>query len=101
MNFEVPYERLTASLKIEYIPLKLALNDIIEEKSQTPSSIKNNDHVSNKDEVEEFYFSKTLYDIMLIGLLTFFCILVILYVIYYFVILRDSQNPEPHNLYVL
>jgi ATP-dependent Zn protease len=96
MNLEVPYEKLGIKNVVEYIPLKLALNDLNEEQNN-PQDISSHPLLSNFDNVNNAYYndknnSNEIGHIILISLLTLFCILVLLYAIYYFIILRGRQN---------
>ncbi|QAT90367.1 hypothetical protein KM622_gp081 [Spodoptera exempta nucleopolyhedrovirus] len=106
MSIDVPYERLGATTKVDYIPLKLALNDLPENKPDNVDSTganetSNNNNqpkvdikiASNNDNFQQPTHTKQqMYDALVLGMLTFFCILVLLYAIYYFVILRDRQK---------
>ena len=109
MSLDVPYERLGVSTKVDYIPLKLALTDL-------PDNDKNNNNNNDVDtdktkiahqpkinidtsssspsvgRAETAQSKQQFYDALVLGMLTFFCILVLLYAIYYFVILRDRQK---------
>ncbi|AIZ48645.1 ac78 [Agrotis segetum nucleopolyhedrovirus B] len=111
MSLDVPYERLGASSKVDYIPLKLALNDLSDNevdganKGADPSKnhgsgedkpkidINVRDSLETRQTTQEPPATKQqMYDALVVGMLTFFCILVLLYAIYYFVILRDRQK---------
>ncbi|AKN80652.1 hypothetical protein [Perigonia lusca single nucleopolyhedrovirus] len=106
MNFDIPYERFNNKNKVEYIPLKLALNDENtdnekgDQHSSSPSlsstSLFNNGELQNQQmnvgDHQYNYFEKRMVDILMLSLLTFFCVLVLLYAVYYFVILRDRQD---------
>jgi hypothetical protein len=103
MSLDVPYERLSPTLKVDYIPLKLALNDLpnsdVAAKNENDSGNDDQDNpkidinVPNKNVLlMNETAPKQMYDAMVLGMLTVFCILVLLYAIYYFVILRDRQK---------
>ncbi|UJZ89024.1 ac78 [Erannis ankeraria nucleopolyhedrovirus] len=99
MNLEVPYEKLGIKNVVEYIPLKLALNDLHEEQNNS-QDISSHPLLSNFDNLNNAYYNdknnsnniNEIVHIILISLLTLFCILVLLYAIYYFIILRGRQN---------
>ncbi|AYN45034.1 se74 [Alphabaculovirus alterspexiguae] len=104
MSIDVPYERLGAKTKVDYIPLKLALNDLPENKPENADGSGVNESNNNQPKVDiklpsgndnfqqPTYTKQQMYDALVLGMLTFFCILVLLYAIYYFVILRDRQK---------
>lgn len=107
MSFDVPYERLNSSTKVDYIPLKLALNDLPdngvvarESGDTTDATSENNEKpkididVAPTRELQHQPMSTKhqMYDALVLGMLTFFCILVLLYALYWFVILRDRQK---------
>nr|QGX02350.1 maco-A 105 [Mamestra configurata nucleopolyhedrovirus A] len=112
MSLDIPYERLSPTLTVKYIPLKLALNDIPDTSGGATANSKNsNDSAASTPKVsitvpEKRNYDtavanpKQMYDVLVLGMLTVFCILVLLYAIYYFVILRDRQKPttEPRIL---
>ncbi|WBB27225.1 AC78-like protein [Mythimna sequax nucleopolyhedrovirus] len=112
MSLDIPYERLSPTLTVKYIPLKLALNDIPDtsggggeaanskNSNDSPTAPKVNITVPEKRNYDTTVAnSKQMYDVLVLGMLTVFCILVLLYAIYYFVILRDRQKPtEPRIL---
>ena len=121
MSLDVPYERLGLNGKIEYIPLKLAIDDI-ENDATTKSGISNKTNNSNfakpssNGSVESFYDNaddKVYYNnnnnnnnnmlhFITICMLTVFCVIVLLYAVYYFIILRDRHNNalNPQLLFV-
>jgi hypothetical protein len=120
MSLDVPYERLGLNGKIEYIPLKLAIDDI-ENDAATKSGISNKTNNSNfakpssNGSVESFYDNaddKVYYNnnnnnnnmlhFITICMLTVFCVIVLLYAVYYFIILRDRHNNalNPQLLFV-
>ena len=121
MSLDVPYERLGLNGKIEYIPLKLAIDDI-ENDTTTKSGISNKTNNSNfakpssNGSVESFYDNaddKVYYNnnnnnnnnmlhFITICMLTVFCVIVLLYAVYYFIILRDRHNNalNPQLLFV-
>jgi hypothetical protein len=121
MSLDVPYERLGTSTKVDYIPLKLALTDLPETNGGGENEGKNNDAAKNNstdqpkiditDRAKSQHQQTTtttsvqskqqFYDALVLGLLTFFCILVLLYAIYYFVILRDRQKSTIKPSYML
>ncbi|ACI28799.1 agip98 [Agrotis ipsilon multiple nucleopolyhedrovirus] len=112
MSLDVPYERLGATTKVDYIPLKLALNDLTDngvdgggiDKKTDPSKNRGDGEDKPKIDINVRASRETpqaqeppatkqqMYDALVVGMLTFFCILVLLYAIYYFVILRDRQK---------
>ena len=104
MSLDVPYERLSATSKVDYIPLKLALNDLPEITDDSKHNTNFNDSkidINVPEARNEIDTSpKQMYDTLVLGLLTFFCILVLLYAIYYFVILRDRQKPIIKDSYM-
>ncbi|AWW14429.1 p78/83 [Hyposidra talaca nucleopolyhedrovirus] len=98
MNLDVPYERLGIKNTVEYIPLKLALNDIDNDVNKTsPGSNEKRlllDY-NNTDAVQAAFnqnSSDHVANVLLITLLTIFCIIVLLYAIYYFILLRDRRR---------
>ncbi|QHB21733.1 ac78 [Artaxa digramma nucleopolyhedrovirus] len=112
MNLEVPYERLGVNNAVEYIPLKVAVNDINDHGGATESSTQrrddnlkrnnNDDHlISNYNHVREQYDVHSngnqqldCTNVILITLISIFCVIVILYIvysIYFFIILRDRD----------
>ncbi len=110
MNLDVPYEQLPTNLKVEYIPLKLAIGDNNQDESNAQKKFTNgeskngvaNDRDNNKNLfVRELYDNngdnnlseKSIMDMIVVVLLSFFCILVLLYAIYYFIIIRDRKKP--------
>ncbi|AJE68928.1 Ac78 [Peridroma alphabaculovirus] len=118
MSLNVPYERLVATAKVDYIPLKLALNDLYDDGGGGGNDSNNAKQASNEPKIDintppmTGYGATTtaaamplqqkqMYDALVLGMLTFFCILVLLYAIYYFVILRDSQNPPLRPSYII
>nr|UPO71217.1 orf71 [Trichoplusia ni single nucleopolyhedrovirus] len=114
MSLEVPYERMSLNQKkVEYIPLKLAVNDIDENGYRKPKQKANddsddNDNTINKSQTSPLLlandFGNTNYvayanaaqggilNVVLMALLSIFCVLVILYAIYYFVIIREREK---------
>ncbi|AAF33610.1 ORF81 [Spodoptera exigua multiple nucleopolyhedrovirus] len=118
MSLDVPYERLGTATKVDYIPLKLALTDLPENNISSSSSSSVDDY-DNNDKNKTLSTAKNqrpkvdidltdrnlqlrqpsadlskqqFYNSLVLGLLTFFCVLVLLYAIFYFVILRDRQK---------
>ncbi|AAK85634.1 hypothetical protein [Epiphyas postvittana nucleopolyhedrovirus] len=90
MNLDVPYYRLGNHERVEYIPLKLALNDDTPA-SDAPAYEYNDDYaqkVTNDAPVNQM--SAGL--IVLISLVAFVALFLLLYVIYYFVILREQPQ---------
>nr|WHN38761.1 ac78 [Mamestra brassicae multiple nucleopolyhedrovirus] len=110
MSLDIPYERLSPTLTVKYIPLKLALNDIPDTSNGETANNKNSNDSATAPKVNitvpekrnydtNVASPKQMYDVLVLGMLTVFCILVLLYAIYYFVILRDRQKPtEPRIL---
>ncbi|AUV65360.1 hypothetical protein [Alphabaculovirus myunipunctae] len=95
MSLDIPYERLNATANVDYIPLKLALNDLPDKDGgggggETVPKINTNvpDLLSTTTPPPQ----KQMYDALVLGMLSIFCILVLLYAIYYFVILRGRQK---------
>nr|ALR71147.1 hypothetical protein AGNV_085 [Anticarsia gemmatalis multiple nucleopolyhedrovirus] len=90
MNLDVPYYRLGNHERVEYIPLKLALND------DAPVNNNNDDTAvyeysdAHKGETRTGQMSAGL--IVLISLVAFVALFLLLYVIYYFVILREEPQ---------
>ncbi|AUF81588.1 ac78 [Malacosoma neustria nucleopolyhedrovirus] len=115
MSLDVPYERLGLNSKIEYIPLKLAIEDV-ENVTTTKNDIANKTNNSNfvkqtpNSSPESFYDNGSGGDIqynnmlhfITICMLTVFCVIVLLYAVYYFIILRDRHNNalNPQLLFV-
>ncbi|ADB84411.1 hypothetical protein [Apocheima cinerarium nucleopolyhedrovirus] len=97
MNLEVPYEKLGIKNVVEYIPLKLALDDLNDGQNGSRDSPP---LLTNFDNLNYAYYNNEngnnnineIVHIILISLLTLFCMLVLLYAIYYFIILRGRQN---------
>lgn len=103
MSLDVPYERLGAQTKVDYIPLKLALNDLpdanngsddndVDPKKDMAPKIDINVRPFNDEDSIGGSSKQQMYDALVLGMLTFFCVLVLLYAVYYFVILRDRQK---------
>ncbi|AJD80765.1 hypothetical protein [Pseudoplusia includens SNPV IE] len=113
MSLEVPYERMSLNQKrVEYIPLKLAVNDIDEngykkpkqktvndaddneiKKIRTSPTLLSNDIGGNTNYIAYANTEKTgVLNVVLLALLSIFCVLVILYAIYYFVIIREREK---------
>ncbi|CDG72422.1 Unknown (Ac78) [Spodoptera exigua multiple nucleopolyhedrovirus] len=120
MSLDVPYERLGTATKVDYIPLKLALTDLPENNiSSSSSSVDDYDNNDKNKTLSSAATAKNqrpkvdidltdrnlqlrqpsadlskqqFYNSLVLGLLTFFCVLVLLYAIFYFVILRDRQK---------
>ncbi|AHH82651.1 P78/83 [Buzura suppressaria nucleopolyhedrovirus] len=97
MNLDVPYERLGVKNTVEYIPLKLALNDVDNDNKNTASNEKrllfdynNGDTVQLNPICQNS--SDHVANVLLVTLLTIFCIIVLLYAIYYFVLIRDRRH---------
>ncbi|AGR57110.1 hypothetical protein [Choristoneura rosaceana nucleopolyhedrovirus] len=91
MNLDMPYYRLGNHERVEYIPLKLALSDdaptpTTDEHAEPMTAYK----MTNEMEAPAGQMSAAL--IVLISLVAFVALFLLLYVIYYFVILRD--RPE-------
>ncbi|AAP29855.1 unknown [Choristoneura fumiferana multiple nucleopolyhedrovirus] len=92
MNLDVPYYRLGNHERVDYIPLKLALSDDAPAPSAheaEPAAYK----VAGEMDAPANQMSAGL--IVLISLIAFVALFLLLYVIYYFVILRD--RPEYSN----
>ncbi|AIU41306.1 ac78 [Sucra jujuba nucleopolyhedrovirus] len=101
MNLDVPYERLGTKNSVEYIPLKLALNDFNDKPNDNPSlqngniSLPQQTNQMLQSEFNNFNYntnSQNIANIMLVTLLTVFCVIVLLYAIYYFILLRDRRQ---------
>nr|ANW12242.1 ac79 [Malacosoma sp. alphabaculovirus] len=117
MSLDVPYERLGLNSKIEYIPLKLAIEDV-DNVTTTKTDMSNKTNASNfvkqtaNSSPESFYDNGGGSDIyynnnnmlhfITICMLTVFCVIVLLYAVYYFIILRDrhSNALNPQLLFV-
>ncbi|QYC92762.1 AC78 [Trabala vishnou gigantina nucleopolyhedrovirus] len=121
MNLDVPYERFSTKNTVEYIPLKLALNDLNENTSAAVGGSNvaknNNNNILGKTNAQingvgdgslianykyamdenygrEFKSNETV-NVLLITLISIFCVLIVLYIvyaIYFFIILRGRQN---------
>ncbi|AGA16229.1 hypothetical protein [Thysanoplusia orichalcea nucleopolyhedrovirus] len=96
MNLDVPYYRLGNHEKVEYIPLKLALSDDVANEPQqqqfdeTISKMPLNDMVAYDNTTSNV----SMGIIILISIVAFVALFLLLYVIYYFVILRDQQYSD-------
>lgn len=100
MNLDIPYDRLGLGDKVEYIPLKLAVNDLSSVK--TNSSAGGNTKATNgiADSVERLVYdadrntnATTLgMNMILMSILVVFIVLVVLFVLYYFFILRGRRR---------
>lgn len=120
MNLEIPYERLLDVKRVEYIPLKLAIDDGNDATAADNSHVVNNtllDSRSNNklltmadytkqqnDRMSSLSSSQQSMPLLTIALLSIFCVLVLLYAVYYFVILREtndhnSRNHQPNSFY--
>ncbi|QED40593.1 hypothetical protein [Chrysodeixis includens nucleopolyhedrovirus] len=102
MNLDVPYQRLPPTLRVQYVPLKLALNDNESKDKENADSNKTDKSKSKQlfyKEGDNFDYQtlngndKQFIDIVLVVLLSLFCVLVLLYAIYYFIIIRDQKKP--------
>nr|AGX01163.1 orf78 [Bombyx mori nucleopolyhedrovirus]AGX01419.1 orf78 [Bombyx mori nucleopolyhedrovirus]QXI73256.1 AC78 [Bombyx mori nucleopolyhedrovirus] len=93
MNLDVPYYRLGNHEKVEYIPLKLALNDDI---TSEPQQFSEPVYKMPIDDMMVGYNNTTSNVsagiIILISVVAFIALFLLLYVIYYFVILREQQQ---------
>lgn len=89
MNLEIPYYRLSEHENVQYIPLKLALNDEInnDEYNETEKLITNNNNTNFNNSN-----NMSMGVIFLIGLVSVLALFLLLYVIYYFVILRRPEQ---------
>jgi hypothetical protein len=95
MNLDMPYYRLGNHERVEYIPLKLALNDDAPVNNDA-SVYEYSDAHKNDAETRTGQMSVGL--IMLISLITFVALFLLLYVIYYFVILREESQYSFNNI---
>ena len=112
MNLDVPYYKLGNQEKVEYIPLKLALNDDTDDGGFVETEKLMNQYNANGVEGDNNNggggggggnnFSISL--IILISLAAFVVLFLLLYVIYYFVILRDrhshSENIDDNDAFI-
>ncbi|QBC76055.1 nesp076 [Neophasia sp. alphabaculovirus] len=89
MNLDVPYYRLGNHERVEYIPLKLALNDDAPVNNNNDTAVYEYSD-ANKSETRTGQMSAGL--IVLISLVAFVALFLLLYVIYYFVILREEPQ---------
>ncbi|AVA31159.1 ac78 [Oxyplax ochracea nucleopolyhedrovirus] len=92
MNLDVPYYRLGNPENVEYIPLKLALND---EQEQKNVDDKTNKIFTNADSIKMSNDNNnnnnmSIGIVILIGLVVFAVLFLLLYLIYYFIILRQQ-----------
>ncbi|AXS67728.1 ac78-like protein [Cryptophlebia peltastica nucleopolyhedrovirus] len=94
MNFDIPYEKLGIGTKVDYIPLKLALNDITDENVSYESEKK---LLTNYNNYENDFEKSNSVNILFIGLVSLVCVMLLLYAIYYFVILRRNIIYTDHN----
>lgn len=87
MNLDVPYYRLANHERVEYIPLKLALND-----DAPPSAV--HEYTENKmsDKMDAPAGQMSTWMIVLISLVALVSLFLLLYIIYYFVILREQPQ---------
>jgi hypothetical protein len=114
MNLDMPYYKLGNQERVEYIPLKLALND-----TGGVNDHYNNNSNSTFGETEKLMMQQfeeavdngnvaannlSIGIIILISLAAFVVLFLILYVIYYFVILRDrrgySENVDDTDTFI-
>ncbi|ABF50310.1 unknown [Antheraea pernyi nucleopolyhedrovirus] len=86
MNLEVPYYRLGSHERVEYIPLKLALND---EAPAADAAAYDYGEASKADAPAN---QAPVGLIVLISLVAFVALFLLLYVIYYFLILRERPQ---------
>ncbi|USC25926.1 ac78 [Palpita vitrealis nucleopolyhedrovirus] len=98
MNLDVPYYRLGNHEKVEYIPLKLALNDDDDVNKQLESQqhVPQNDMLNFDNATATTKMSAGV--IILISVFAFMVLFLLLYVIYYFVILRDRHQYSTSNI---
>ncbi|ABL76013.1 Mv-ORF61 peptide [Maruca vitrata nucleopolyhedrovirus] len=89
MNLDVPYYRLGSHEKVEYIPLKLALND--DETANEPQQF-NEPPKNDMMGYDNATSNMSAGIIILISVVAFVALFLLLYVIYYFVILREQQQ---------
>ncbi|QCF61127.1 ac78 [Troides aeacus nucleopolyhedrovirus] len=92
MNLDVPYYRLGNHEKVEYIPLKLALNDDISSEPQQFSEAVHKMPINDMVGYDNTTSNMSAGIIILISVVAFIALFLLLYVIYYFVILREQQQ---------
>ncbi|ALD88513.1 hypothetical protein [Helicoverpa armigera nucleopolyhedrovirus] len=101
MNLDIPYDRLGVNDKVDYIPLKLAISDFNVDAADignntddlsTKSILGHNDLTSYRSNYQKRNNSTWIGNILLISLLAVFCVMVLLYALYYFVILRERRK---------
>nr|UIX56201.1 HycuOrf-73 hypothetical protein [Hyphantria cunea nucleopolyhedrovirus]UIX56346.1 HycuOrf-73 hypothetical protein [Hyphantria cunea nucleopolyhedrovirus] len=90
MNLDVPYYRLGSHERVEYIPLKLALND--DAPAYAPHEYADSMDHKMDGEVQAPVNRMSTGLIMFISLIAFVALFLLLYVIYYFVILREQPQ---------
>ncbi|ACO53520.1 unknown [Euproctis pseudoconspersa nucleopolyhedrovirus] len=108
MSLEVPYERLGVNATVNFIPLKVDVNDVVDNRSggsQTPAETFEsfaNVHNVNDNYHSLVYQNSNSANAMLIALMSLFCIIVIVYVaysIYFFIILRDRESDRQQKFF--
>lgn len=92
MNLDVPYYRMGNHERVEYIPLKLALND---DNTFAHTAHEYFEPKMSNDTETPTNTTMPAGMIVLISLLAFVALFLLVYVIYFFVILRD----QPHYSY--
>jgi Orf78 (ac78) len=103
MNLNLPYERLGVSDRINHIPLKLALHEsdeksLAEVATTNPPETVTNDFVSQvADGVQYFNFNVNVLSMLGVWVLVIMFALAIVYMVYYFIILRERQTPAPRQ----
>ncbi|BAE72362.1 ORF73 peptide [Hyphantria cunea nucleopolyhedrovirus] len=90
MNLDVPYYRLGNHERVEYIPLKLALNDDAPPDNSHEYADSMEHKMDGEMQTRANQMSTGL--IMFISLIAFVALFLLLYVIYYFVILREQPQ---------
>ncbi|AXU41523.1 AC78 [Alphabaculovirus altermyunipunctae] len=91
MNLEIPYDRLGTSDKVDYIPMKLAVNDdVMASKTNGIVAAANNAVVAPMDTTESQ--PNIQINCLMLAVVLIVLIVAILYILYYFFILRDRQH---------
>jgi di/tricarboxylate transporter len=91
MNVDIPYYRL-GDEKVQFIPLKLALNDEITNNDVNISSSEKLIADENNAAFNNYSSNISMSFIILIGIVSILMLFLLLYVIYYFVILRERER---------
>ncbi|UZE89749.1 AC78 [Parapoynx stagnalis nucleopolyhedrovirus] len=92
MNLDIPYYRLGEHEKVQFIPLKLALNDEINNNDVNISSSEKLIADENNPTFNNYSSNISMGFIILIGIVSLLVLFLLLYIIYYFVILRERER---------